>query len=281
VLGATGLIAARRLGIPTVAVYQTDLAGFASHYRLPLLQQPIWAWLRWIHTRADLTLAPSSAARWDLMERGIGPVEIWGRGVDLDLYHPNRRSVRLRRRWAPGGELVVGYVGRFAAEKRPELLRHALRVPGVRVIMVGDGPLRPALERRLRGAVFTGFLSGEELARAYASLDVFLHTGTSETFCQAVQEALASGVPVIAPAAGGPIDMIRHGMNGWLWRPDAPASLTSMVTTAAADRDALEPMRHAARRSVEGRSWGALTARLLDQYRRVTGNGAARERETA
>jgi phosphatidylinositol alpha 1,6-mannosyltransferase len=281
VLGATGALAARRLGIPAVAVYQTDLAGFAAHYRVGFLRTPIWAWLRWIHNQTALTLAPSSNAKWDLMQRGIAPVEVWGRGVDLDLFHPRRRTARLRRRWAPDGQLIVGYVGRLGAEKQPELLRHALRLPGVRVVVVGDGPIRSQLERRLPGAVFTGFLGGEELARAHASFDVFLHTGIAETFCQAVQEALASGVPVIAPASGGPMDLVRHGVDGWLWQPGRPAALSSIVRSAAEERPALAAMGAAARRSVEGRSWSALVDRLAGHYRRVAGIPDWAAQETA
>jgi phosphatidylinositol alpha 1,6-mannosyltransferase len=254
-----------------VAVYQTDLAGFAAHYRFRFAGRAIWAWLRWIHNQADLTLAPSSVAKWDLMHRGIGPVDIWGRGVDLELFSPGKRSGELRRQWAPNGELIVGYVGRLGAEKQPELLHHVQQVPGVNLVVVGDGPVRSQLQRRLREAVFTGFLTGEELARALASFDLFVHTGIAETFCQAVQEALASGVPAVAPASGGPMDLVRHGVNGWLWRPDAPEMLGPIVAASTRNRLHLQSMRREARRSVDGRSWPSLVAQLADYYEEITG----------
>jgi len=196
VLGAAGAKAARSLGIPSVAVYQTDFAGFARRYGLGVASPAMWNWLRWVHSQTDLTLAPSSLACWDLTRHRIGPVVKWGRGVDLQKFHPRHRSPLLRRRLAPNGETVVGYVGRLAPEKRVHLLHHVLQMPGVRVVVVGDGPSERALRRRLPSAQFLGFQTGAELSQTLASLDVFVHTGADETFCQTIQEALASGVPV-------------------------------------------------------------------------------------
>ncbi|OWY61440.1 alpha-mannosyltransferase, partial [cyanobacterium TDX16] len=186
VLGAAGAVAARRLGIPAVAVYQTDLAGFASRYRLGAAAGPIWSWLRWVHRQASLTLAPSTLAAWDLRRHGIAPVAPWGRGVDLDRFHPQHRNELLRRRLAPKGEVLVGYVGRLAAEKQVHQLAQLRGLPGTRLVIVGDGPDRARLQRRLPEATFLGFQSGIALSQAVASLDVFVHTGAHETFCQAV-----------------------------------------------------------------------------------------------
>jgi phosphatidylinositol alpha 1,6-mannosyltransferase len=155
VLGAAGAVAARRLGIPSVAVYQTDLAGFATRYRLGGASRPIWSWLRWVHNQADLTLAPSTLAAWQLQQQGIAPVARWARGVDTERFDPQHRNPLLRRRLAPDGEVLVGYVGRLAAEKQVHLLRHVQGIPGTRLVIVGDGPARARLERRLRR---TGYL---------------------------------------------------------------------------------------------------------------------------
>ena len=141
---------------------------------------------------------------------------LWRRGVDSTLFHPGRRDEAIRRALAPNGETVVGYVGRLAAEKRVDLLAATAGLRGVRVVVVGDGPARAALQKALPDAVFVGERHGTQLARLYASLDVFVHTGPLETFCQAVQEALASGVPVVAPAAGGPLDLVQPGRTGYL-----------------------------------------------------------------
>ena len=208
VLGAQAAFAARRLGIPSVAIYQTDLAGFASRYRLDIAKNAVWRRLRKVHGAAARTLAPSRHAVRQLQDNGVERVVRWARGVDLTRFHPARRDPALRRRLAPRGELLVGYVGRLAHEKQVELLCEVQHQPGVRLVIVGDGPQRKQLESQLPAATFLGFQSGTALAATFASLDLFVHTGAYETFCQAAQEALASGVPVVAPAAGGLPDLV-------------------------------------------------------------------------
>lgn len=271
VLGAAGARVARRLDVPAVALYQTDLAGFATRYHGRPLVRPIWRHLRAVHGGCDLTLAPSSMAVWELRRQGIAPVERWARGVDLERFHPRHRDDDLRARLAPRGEVLVGYVGRLAPEKRVHLLDHLAGMTGIRLVVVGDGPSRRKLERALPTAAFLGFLSGAELAAAMASLDVFVHLGAHETFCQAVQEALACGVPVVAPAAGGPFDLVRHGENGWLFPPDEPRLLPEQVGTLVAEPALRAAMGERARASVEGRSWGVLGDELLGHYRRAMG----------
>ena len=268
-LGAHGVAVARRLGVPAVAVYQTDVAAFLARYGLVVAQPATWRWLQWIHRRAALTLAPSTHAVQVLARHGIGGVEVWRRGVDAARFHPRHRSPELRRRLAPGGEVLVGYVGRLATEKRVGLLAALHGLSGCRVVAAGDGPLRRRLERQLPWVRFLGFLSGRELSELFASLDVFVHTGADETFCQAAQEALASGVPVVAPAAGGPPDFVRHGDNGYLWPPGDPARLREAVAALVASPGTRAAMRRRARASVADRSWEAIGDQLLGHYRSV------------
>ncbi|MFD1146875.1 glycosyltransferase family 4 protein [Saccharothrix hoggarensis] len=265
VMGARGLSAARRLGVPTVAVYQTDVAGFAGHFGLGLTARAAWRWTRRLHAQADRTLAPSSWAVAALEEHGVPRVHRWGRGVDVDLFHPRRRDDALRAELAPGGELLVGYVGRLSPEKRVDRLAALRDLPGVRLVLVGEGPEEAQLRRDLPGAAFLGFKTGTDLATAYASLDVFVHTGPHETFCQAVQEALASGVPVVAPDAGGPRDLVQPN-TGYLFGDDE--QLRRAVVELA------DPLRRrqygqAARRWVRGRTWSAVCDELLGHYAAV------------
>ena len=192
-LGGRAITAAGRLGIPSVAVFQTDVAGFARRNGLAATAPLVRRVLGRIHAGASLTLAPSSATAAMLAADGVPRVARWGRGVDTTLFHPDRaRSARVRaarRRIAPRGETVVGYVGRLAPEKEVERLAELGGVPGVRVVVAGGGPSRAVLERRLRhlDVTFTGPLHGEALADAYAMLDVFVHTGPAETFGQTLQ----------------------------------------------------------------------------------------------
>lgn len=269
VLGAQGAFAAHKLGIPVVAVYQTDVAGFARRYHLGAAEGAAWRWLRRIHEGAARTLAPSRHAVQQLQDNGVERVRRWARGVDLRRFHPARRDPALRRRLAPGGEVLVGYVGRLAHEKQVSLLASVQHLDGIRLVVVGDGPQRRQLERQLPAAQFLGFQSGGELARTFASLDVFVHTGAHETFCQAAQEALASQVPVVAPAAGGLLDVVDDGYTG-LWFPAGDgAGLADRVQLLAHDSGLRWRMGARARQSVEGRGWDVIGDQLLRHYQEV------------
>ncbi len=276
VLAAAGLVAARRRRVATIAVYQTDVAGFARFHGAAGASGAAGRWVARVHARADLTLAPSSAALADLRRLGVPRTALWGRGVDAEQFRPQRRSdpdaVRLRTRalLAPGrgpGEILVGYVGRLAPEKRVERLAALADLPGVRLLVVGDGPAARAVRAALPTATFTGALHGEQLAAAYGALDVFAHTGTQETFGQTVQEALASGLAVVAPAAGGPLDLIRPGSTGLLYPAEDDSGLAAAVAALAADPRLRRELGEAGRRAVEPRSWTALGEELLDHYR--------------
>ncbi|MBT2396129.1 glycosyltransferase family 1 protein [Streptomyces sp. ISL-100] len=265
VLGVRGMAAAARLGIPAVAVYQTDLAGYARTY-MGTGEGTAWRRIRAVHSAADRTLAPSTAALRDLEEHGVPRVRLWARGVDTERFRPSLRDAALRRALAPGGELLVGYVGRLAPEKQVELLAGVCGLPGIRVVVVGDGPSEPSLRAALPGAVFLGRRTGDELARIFASLDVFAHTGPYETFCQTVQEAMASGVPVIAPAAGGPLDLVRHGSTGLLVEPRDATAVQAAVSALACDPGLRAVYGRAGRAAVESRTWAAVGDQLLGHY---------------
>ncbi|NED95141.1 glycosyltransferase family 1 protein [Phytoactinopolyspora alkaliphila] len=267
-LGRAGMNAAARLGLPTVAVFQTDLAGFARGYRFWRVvgDDVIWSWLRRIHDHADRTLAPSTATMAQLATHGFPRLARWGRGVDLVRFHPAHRDEGLRRDLAPNGEVLVGYVGRLAPEKQVSALTALRDLPNVKLVVVGGGPSEAELREALPAAAFLGFRSGEALSRAYASLDVFVHTGPAETFCQTVQEALASGVPVVAPRAGGPIDLVSHGSTGYLVEPGSRPEVRAAVERLTSDGRRRAAMGRAARESVHGRSWTAICHELLGHY---------------
>ncbi|MFV5998685.1 glycosyltransferase family 4 protein [Streptomyces sp. NPDC056231] len=268
VLGVRGMAAAARLGLPTVAVYQTDLAGYARTY-LGAGENTAWRRMRAVHSAADRTLAPSTAAVRDLTDHGVERVQLWPRGVDTVRFRPALRDEALRRRLAPGGEKLVGYVGRLAPEKHVELLAGACGLPGVRVVVVGDGPSGASLRAALPGAAFLGRRTGDDLARIVASLDMFVHTGPYETFCQTVQEAMASGVPVIAPAAGGPLDLVGHGRTGLLVPPRDADAVRAAVGALVADPALAAAYGRTGRAMVEGRTWEAVGDQLLGHYDEV------------
>ncbi|WP_344775222.1 glycosyltransferase family 1 protein [Gryllotalpicola kribbensis] len=269
-LGAQAIAAANRLGVASVAIYQTDVAGFARRNRLGLAQGAVWRLLKWVHEGATLTLAPSTSSLADLEAAGFERLGRWGRGVDLERYHPNNRGSALARRYreflSPGGEVVVGYIGRIAPEKQVERLRCLRGIPGMRLAVVGDGPAMPAVQRALRPlpVTYLGRLAGDELAAAYAALDVFVHTGEEETFGQTVQEAHASGLPVVAPAAGGPLDLVEYGADGFLFRDDH--ELRNQVRALVGDGALRGRLGEAGRRAVLGRSWADICGELFAHY---------------
>lgn len=267
-LGVQAARAAADLGIPTVAIYQTDLVGFAERYHVPGGAAAMTALTRRIHLGVDRTLAPSSASIEQLRALGIPEVGRWPRGVDLDLFRPDRRDDALRRELAPDGRPLVGYVGRLALEKELPLLAGLDRRDDLRLVIVGGGPEEQALRRLLPRAAFLGVRHGQELAAAYASLDVFCHPGRYETYCQSAQEALASGVPVVAAAAGGPLDVVEPGA-GLLFAPGDAVDLESAVERLVGDPLLRRRTALTARASVESRSWGSVCALLVRHYRDV------------
>jgi phosphatidylinositol alpha 1,6-mannosyltransferase len=278
VLGASALSAADRLGLPTVAVYQTDMPSYIRQHGPGAVgrgaARAAWRWIRRMHEAADLTLAPSSATLAELRAHDIPRTALWARGVDAGQFHPGWQldagTRALRRSLAPGGETLVGYVGRLAPEKELDRLTALGGVAGLRVVLVGDGPTRDqdgaALAAAGVDAVFLGRRDGDDLARAYAAFDLFVHTGTRETFGQTLQEAAATGLPVVAPARGGPLDLVDHSRTGLLFDPDEPGSLRAAVLHLAGDRTKRRAMGEAARVQVAGRSWATLTEQLLGHY---------------
>lgn len=271
-LGVRGARAAGRLGIPIVAAYQTDVPAYAAQHGAAWAEPLLWRRVREIHERAAVTLVPSRATHEALTAHGVPRLVMWRRGVDADRFHPDRRSEVWRNRVSPQGRPIVGYVGRLAPEKQVHRLL-ALRAEAVDLVIVGDGPSRGSLERLLPDAHFTGMLHGENLATAMASLDVLVHTGDHETFCQVIQEAMASGVPVVAPAIGGPLDLVDPSRTGWLYEPGNATDLRSRTLDLVGDDYKRWVMGAAARRSVEGRTWSAIGDELLAQFASVAGLG--------
>jgi phosphatidylinositol alpha 1,6-mannosyltransferase len=277
-LGYQAARAARSLGIPTVAIYQTDLVGFADRYAVPGGARAMESLTRRIHLGVDRTLAPSTASIAQLDRLGIEAVARWPRGVDQVLFEPAKRDEAFHAELAPHDEHLVGYVGRLAPEKELELLAHVDRLPGIRLVLVGGGPEEARLKELLPDAAFLGVLHGDELARAHATLDVFVHTGRHETYCQSAQEALASGVPVVAPRAGGPIDVVDDTVAGYLYEPGDAEELVAHVEHLLTHPMLRLRMARAARDSVRDRTWQAVNELLVSHYRDLSTGVVSRRR---
>lgn len=258
--------------IPTVAVYQTDVTGFASFYGFNFVRTMAEKRLRRIHMQADVNLAPSASSISYLNSLGITHVKHWGRGVDHGNFNPGLRSKALRRSWGlRTGDIAIGYVGRLAPEKQVERLMVLNGIEEffdkrVQLVVIGEGPSRQRLSHTLPRAIFTGHLSGRLLGEAMASLDLLVTTGENETFCQVIQEGMAASLPVIAPNVGGPMDLVEHGVTGLLYPPGDPSSLRKSVLTLVAEDRLAVSMGQQGMSRVAGRDWGGVCDELFAHY---------------
>jgi len=272
-LGAYAARIAKRLEIPTVSIYQTDLAGFARHYGATIAESSLRKIVGRIHSNTNRTLAPSKSACRELASQGVENIHLWRRGVNTTLFNPMQRNFELRKNWGAHEKLVVGYVGRLANEKRISDLIALDRDPRIQLVLVGEGPAQGKLMKELPNAIFAGFKSGNELAAHYASFDLFIHPGPNETFCQSVQEALSSGVPCIVPTTGGPADLVTTEATGYILHTNRPESLIAAVNHFI-DRSDKAEMQLMARHSVVERTWPKVNTQLLNHYNAVIAQGA-------
>lgn len=282
-LGLAVLRHAHRAGHPVVSSFHTNFDQYTAHYGVGWLRGLIWRYLRWFHNRTLQTFVPSRATIVALRARGFERLALWPRGVDGELFRPDRPG-RARVREALGfapSDVVIGHVSRLATEKNIDYLAEALEQvenqrPAVRVLIVGDGPARPEVEQRLGAAArLVGYRSGEDLADHYAAADLFAFASRTETFGNVVLEAMASGLPVVALRAGGPGETVRNEETGLLVEPDEPPSVFADALIGLVDDAELRRrMATAARAYAESQTWGAVMLDLRRKYEAIIdGNG--------
>jgi phosphatidylinositol alpha 1,6-mannosyltransferase len=270
-LGSAGMVAGSLLKVPVIANYQTDLPAYATSYGHPYLRDHLIGALRFIHNGCTLTLAPSPVTIQELREWGFHRLRLWERGIDTVRFAPNRREITWREKLLNGRDahrLIALYVGRLARDKHIETLKQLAALPGVALTLVGDGSYRPELQGHFGAtdAYFMGPLHGDDLARAYASADVFVFPGPEETFGQVVLEAMASGLPVIVTDRGGPQTLVTEKGNGFIVPVDDGAAFADRVRQLRDHPLMRSEMRHAARTYAEGRPWIKLMEQLEGYY---------------
>lgn len=275
-VGLAGRHAARTLGIPLVSSYHTSFGEYLRHYGLQALDGIAWPFLRWFHDGGLRTLAPSRAVAAELRAQGFQRVGVWGRGVDPQRFHPRFRSATMRREMGAGpDDLVVAYVGRIAPEKGVRDALSAMREvtarrPDVRFAIAGDGPDEAHCRRiAAPGTWFAGALHGERLAAFYASADAFVFPSTTETFGNVVLEAMASGLPVIAPDVGATLEL-ADARSAALFRGGDATALRDAVLAVLADAPRRAALRDAGLAVAATRSWDAIWDGLLAEYRALS-----------
>jgi glycosyltransferase involved in cell wall biosynthesis len=277
-IGRAGQRGAVRAGLPTVSSYHTDFARYAAAYGAPWLQGAVAGYIGRFHRRSGRVYTPSTHSRSDLLRLGIRDVEVWGRGVDTELFHPGRRSQELRAALGMGSRFTFLYVGRLAAEKGLEQVLEAYRVAGsyvprgvIHLIVAGTGPREAELRAAAPpGVTFLGLLDRRSrLPDLYANSDAFVFASVTETLGLVVLEAMASGLPVIAAPAGGVADHLRHGENGLAYPEGDVGSLARSMVALAGDYNLRRRLARGARRTAEGLGWDREMDRLDESYREV------------
>lgn len=274
VLGYTAIRAANSLQLPVVSIYQTNMVSLAQRYRLRGIEAFVEHRIRRIHEQSVLNLVPSTASREQLAQLGVPRLRFWPHGVDVERFKPHNRDETLHDRLTStyllaqphARDVVIGYLGRLTKGKDLHHLESLQHLPGVRLVIAGDGPEATNLHRLLPLARFVGPKNDDELTTLMATFDIFLHPGANETFCQAVQEAMASGVPVIGPAAGGLKDCIRHGHTGLQYEPYNVEAMLDAVKQLVEDPNLRRRLGREARQAVSHRSWTQVTQLLVSYY---------------
>ncbi|MGA9332832.1 MAG: glycosyltransferase family 1 protein [Rudaea sp.] len=280
-LGFAALGAAKRLGIPTTSGFHTRFDDFARYYGFGFLTPMVLGYLRCFHNRAAATLVPTEELAAFLEDNGFRNVRVLNRGVDVNQFNPGRRDPELRKQWGLSPEdLGVIYVGRIAAEKNLGLLLRTFsairqRQPTARLIMVGDGPVRADLVAEHPDVAFVGTRHDEDLARHYASADLFVFPSTSETFGNVTIEAMASGLPVVAYDYGAAREHMRSSDCGVRVEMGNEDAFVAAAVTLASDRTRLQAMGARARAAVAELSQISVNQRFAELLATLLPAGAA------
>lgn len=277
-VGRAGQRVALRRSIPAVSSYHTDFARYAAAYGAPWLHGPVTRYIGRFHRRSRRVYTPSTFSRRDLVRLGVRDVEVWGRGVDTELFHPGRRSPELRAALGMGSRFTFLYVGRLAPEKGAGQILDAFRIAGglvprgvIHLVVAGTGPREAEMRASAPpGVSFLGVLDRRSrLPDLYANCDAFVFASTTETLGLVVLEAMASGLPVLAAPAGGVADHLRHGDNGLAYPEGDVESLARAMVALAGDYALARRLARGARRTAEGLSWDRELDRLEASYREV------------
>jgi glycosyltransferase involved in cell wall biosynthesis len=271
-MGLCGLKYASSHNVPKVSSYHTNFPQYLSYYRMNFLTNWVWKYMRWFHNHCQINYCPSQATLKLLEKEGIANLDIWGRGIDTALFSPLKRDPFFKDLLGVQGETVLLYVGRIAPEKDLDILINAMRIinnvrSDIHLVIAGDGPQAAFLRRDAPPNVtFTGYLYGEELARVYASCDIFVFPSTTETYGNVVLEAMASGLPVVGAFSGGVKENLVNGFNGLACRSRNIMDMVTAIIELIENGGLRKTLALQARSYTLNKSWEKVFDKLIDGY---------------
>jgi glycosyltransferase involved in cell wall biosynthesis len=273
-LGRMGLNYAQKKGIPAVSSFHTHFISYFKYYGFGLFEALGWNILKWFYNRFDRVYVPSQTTAKELTVKGFEKIELWQRGIDLDVFSPAKRNDELRRKLTPNDVPILLYVGRLAPEKDLEDLVAVDRIlrekkQKFKMVIVGDGPMRTQLQRDLPDAVLTGFLYKESLVEVYASSDIFVFPSTTETFGNVILEAYASGLPAIGVNEGGVVDLIQDGYTGFISPARDTQDIATKVNVLLSNPELRQKYSRNALKFAGRFSWDAINKQLISSYKQI------------
>mgnify|MGYP000205046824 CR=1 FL=1 len=267
-LGWSALQAAKVLKLPVTSDFRTNFQSYSKHYGVGWLRKPIVAYLRKFHNATACTMVPTNELKRTLSENGFLNLKVVSRGVDISLFNVGKRDPNLRLQWGANDQTkVIISVGRMAPEKNLEQVLktyEALKFMGdqLKLIMVGDGPLREQFQSRYPEIIFPGMLDQTELAKYYASSDLFVFPSQTETFGNVTLEALASGIPVLAFDCAAARDWVQTGINGWLVAEDNPEGFAAQAVTIFKSPSLLPQVTQSTRQQIVHLDWDQIAEQV-------------------
>ncbi|RLL47710.1 glycosyltransferase family 1 protein [Oceanobacillus piezotolerans] len=277
-IGLCGSHYAKKLDIPLVGSYHTDFDKYLEYYNLKFLTSMLWKYLLWFYRPFQRIFVPSTDTMNHIKNHGFTNLSVWARGVDCELFHPNYNKLEFRKKYNIKSKYVCLYVGRISPEKDIMLLPEInAKLPtelreNVHWLIVGDGPAKGLLEQEApSNMTFAGFLSGQNLAEAYASSDLFVFPSATETFGNVVLESLASGTPVVGANAGGVSGIIQEDKTGKLAEEKNIESFTYAIQHLLLAEEKMKWMGKMGREYALTQSWDQIFATLLSEYEEIIG----------